>query len=95
MLISFIIFTASFSSEYQNEKKKKKVEKSSLQLTPHTGKVSTGATLVDAQVIGGTLDTVKTFSGPQLISLVEHGDEWAYLDNDGERLRLDGRVLIK
>jgi len=61
----------------------------------HVGKVSTGAELVDVGITGGKVETVKGFSGPHLISVVEHGQDWLYIDNDGKRLRLNARALLK
>ena len=72
-----------------------KKNKGSPQLTHDTGNVSTGAGLIDVPITGGKVETVKGFSGPHLISMVDHGDDWLYVDNDGKRLRLNARALLK
>ena len=51
--------------------------------------------LINSIVIGGKVETVKGFSGPQLISVADHGDDWLTVDNDGKRLRLNARMLLK
>jgi len=59
------------------------------------GVVSTGATLVANIITGGSVNTVEGFSGPQLVSVVDHGEDWHYVDLGGKSLRLNVRTLLK
>ena len=59
------------------------------------GSISTGAGAIYGTVKGGKLETVEGFSGPQLISVIEGGEDWAYIDNDGKIVRINVRLLTR
>lgn len=63
-------------------------------ITHHIGTIATGATLIDSLVSGGSLKTVQGFQ-PPLTSVVEHGEDFINIDNDGKRMRLNGKILAK
>lgn len=59
------------------------------------GQVNTGAKLSVIPIIGGSVKTVEGFSGPKFEGTVVDGADWVTADNDGKRLRLNVKMLIK
>lgn len=59
------------------------------------GQLATGSGLNYAHLIGGRLHTIEGFSGPKFDAEVVDGEDWITVDNDGKRLRLNAKVLLK
>ncbi|KAF8426066.1 hypothetical protein EV426DRAFT_573068 [Tirmania nivea] len=59
------------------------------------GQVNTGAGLNFIRVTGGSVKTVEGFLGPKFEGTVVDGEDWVTVDNDGKRLRLNAKMLIK
>jgi len=57
--------------------------------------VNTGAGLNFVRATGGSVKTVEGFSGPKFEGTVVDGEDWITVDNDGKRLRLNAKMLIK
>jgi len=58
------------------------------------GQIASGATQFNVQIVGGSIDSVPGFT-PPLHAVIDHGDDLVEIDNDGQRLRLNARIIIK
>lgn len=61
----------------------------------YEGTLSTGAGLNYVRATGGKVESIDGYSGLKLRATVNDGDDWITVDNDGKRLRLDAKMLMK